>query len=202
VLKIRLMFLFTVFAIMVPASVMAEGFADLYIGFAQSQEQDLSTTIGGTSTDDKAEFQGDISGGYRLGYWFEKMPVGIALDLSYFEQDIEDLADLSVMAVSPLLMLKVPLHKSAEFPNGEWQPYVGAGMGFFMSELEPDGAGDKNEQSDWGLDARCGIKKFFQYNVALLIEYRYTQFTPEFDSEIDEFDLQTHHALFGVSVTF
>jgi hypothetical protein len=196
------MCLFTVFVLMVPVSAGAEGFADLYIGFVQGQEQDLMVTNGDTSTDEKVEFEGNISTGYRIGYWSETLPYGIALEISYFRQDIEDLAELQVIPITPLLMLRIPVLKSAEFPNGEWQPYIAVGPGFFISELKPEATNNKDEQSDLGWDARGGLKKFFVHNVALFVEYRYTHFAPEFDKVIKEFDMETHHALFGLTVNF
>ena len=99
-------------------------------------------------------------------------------------------------------MLRIPLLKSAEFPAGEWQPYAGVGPGFFMSELKPEANGDKYDESVFGLDARCGLKKFFVPNFGLFLEYRYTDFSLEVDPAVKEFDMQTHHALFGISVNF
>ena len=202
-LRIKSIVLFTVLALMVPVAVMAEGFSDLYIGFAQSQDQDLMVTSGATTSDEKAEFEGGISAGYRIGYWFETMPyVGLAMEISYFEQNIEDVADFKVIPISPLLMLRIPLLKSAEFPSGEWQPYAGVGPGFFMSKLKSKASNEKYDETDIGLDARCGLKKYLVPNFGLFLEYRYTQFSPEFEPAVKEFDMQTHHALFGITVNF
>ena len=202
-MKLNSIFFFLILTLMVPVSGMAEGFADLYIGYAQSMEQDITVANGAANNEEKAEFDGGISAGYRIGYWPESMPyVGVALEFSYLEQNIKDEADLRVIPITPLLMLRIPLLKSDEFPTGEWQPYAGVGPGIFLSELKPEATGDKNEQTDIGLDARFGVKKLLVHNFGLFLEYRYTHFSPEFDPEVKEFDMQTHHALFGISVNF
>lgn len=200
-MKQKTTILIAVLLIMMPASVLAEGFSDLYIGYAQSQDQDISGSVGNITT--KAEFEGGISAGYRIGYWPESIPfVGFAMEISYLEQNIKDEADLRVIPITPLLMLRIPLFKSDEFPYGEWQPYLGVGPGIFMSTLKPEAGDDDYGETDVGLDARCGVKWFLVHNFGLFLEYRYTQFSPEFDAVIQEFDVQTHHALFGISVNF
>ena len=134
-MKIRSLFLITVLALMVPVSAMAEGFSDLYVGFAKSQNQDL--TAGNILIEEETEFEGGISAGYRIGYWLESAPyVGLALEVSYFEQDVEDFAELGIIPITPMLMLRIPLLKSPEFPTGEWQPYVGVGPGIAAEGLE------------------------------------------------------------------
>jgi hypothetical protein len=200
--KIKTIFLFTIFALIIPTSVMAEGFADLYIGFSQSQEQDLTITIADTPSDEKGEFEGNIACGYRIGYWFEPTPFGIALEISYFTQDIEDVADLSIIPISSLMMLRIPLLKSSEFPSGKWQPYAGVGPSFFLSRVKTEASDKKYNESDFGLDVRGGLKMYFVRNFGLFLEYRYTHFLPEFDPAIEEFDLETHHALLGITINF
>jgi len=204
VFKIKSLFnTILVLALLAPAPVMAERFADLYFGAAQGQDKDITVTSDDLSKIVKVDFENHFTMGYRMGYWSEAAPwIGIALEVSYFNQDINDLADLRIIPITPLLMLRVPLSISAEFPDGEWQPYVAGGAGFFISELKVEGTDDKDQQSDFGLDLRGGLKKYFTPNFALFVEYRYTLFTPEFDSLIKKFDLETHHALIGLTVNF
>jgi opacity protein-like surface antigen len=201
-MKFRLLLLLTALALVLslPGSSMAEGFSDLYLGMAFTQNETITVAQGTGNVTGEIDFDDVIVLGYRLGYWFERLPwMGMGLDISYFGPGIDSTTDLTIIPITPLLMLRSQLLKSARYPTGEWQPYVAVGPGIFYSRID---AGDYDD-TQWviGLDARAGLKKMFSSNFGAFVEYRYTTFSPEFDDPIvDRFDIVTHHAVIGISV--
>jgi opacity protein-like surface antigen len=156
--------------------------------------------------------------GGRLGYWFEKLPwLGVSLDLSYFKAEGEK-AEFDVIPLSLLLMLRLPLFKSEEFPNGRIQPYGAIGPGLFSYYAKADFQPTLPEKIsaydvDIGLDLRAGLSWQFHRNWAIFGEYRYTavkidftqgDFLPIFSGsdESAETHLKTNHFLLGISYRF
>jgi opacity protein-like surface antigen len=190
-----------VLTLSIPATGMAESFADLYLGAAISQNVTVDYRDENGPASGELDFDNVFTIGYRMGYWFERARwIGIGLDLSYFKHELNG-ADLSVFPLSPLLMFRLPLLRSDRYPTGEWQPYVAVGPGLFYSKFNRG----RNDQEEFnvGLDARGGIKKMFLNNFGVFLEYRYTQFRPDYSPLIlDKVDIKTHHALAGISVNF
>jgi hypothetical protein len=134
-----------------PAS--AEWFGDLYLGGAFTENSDLTAkgSFNGSPFEITARdvrFDSSVTGGGRLGYWFEKLPwLGLGLDIAYFAPNISaqsvdtnvklggvatnigsvpfDRVKLDVTDVSFDLMLRWPgLVASSQFPKGRLQPYL------------------------------------------------------------------------------
>jgi opacity protein-like surface antigen len=233
---------------MVPAAARAEGFFDLYLGaaFPQDNPVDVHTddpvlNAGAPATDGEVfraayptgrdfNWETSPSVGLRGGYWFEfadEFPsfLGVALDLSYYGAfEDTDFAEINVWAtpITPLLMLRLPLGYSEEFPGGRVQPYAAVGPGFTLSAASADlsnlgiGMDDFEDVSfDVGLDARAGLAVQLSHSFALFSEYRYTYLKPHFEDTVDDaggtgFEtsvdikpkLQTHHLVFGASFRF
>jgi opacity protein-like surface antigen len=233
---------------MVPEAARAEGFLDIYFGagFPQDNEVDVDTDDpalnSATASPDGATFRAAYpesrdfewetspSMGIRGGYWFEfdelgPSFLGIGLDLSYYRAfEDTDFAEINVWAtpMTPLLMLRLPLGYSEDFPGGRVQPYVAVGPGFTLSAASADlsnlgiGMDDFEDVSfDVGLDARGGLAVQLSQGFALFGEYRYTYLEPHFDDTVDDFggtgfetdvdidpELATHHIVFGASFRF
>jgi len=201
-MKFNLLLTILALVLSLPGSSMAEGFSDLYLGMAFTEDENVTIAQETGTFTGEIDFDKEIVLGYRIGYWFERLPwMGISLEVSYFEPGVDRDNDLTIIPITPLLMLRVPLLKSAQYPTGEWQPYVAIGPGIFYSRIDI-GAYD-DTQWDVGLDVRAGLKKMFSSNFGVLVEYRYTTFSPEFDDPIvDDFEIETHHAVIGISVNF
>src|SRR5262249_53640450 len=124
-----------------PAS--AEWFFDLYGGGAFTQDADI-TFRGETTIDDKVKFDTVATGGIRLGYWVDGLGIpwlGLALDGSYFAPKARDSVldtRLEVVPISSLVMFRAPLFRSPAFPNGQVQPYVGAGPSLVIADVKID----------------------------------------------------------------
>jgi opacity protein-like surface antigen len=209
-----------------PAQALAEGFIDIYGGWASTRDADVDVSIsssglGFVSTEsdtEKVDFGSSYTLGARVGYWFEKFPyVGIAGDLSYFRAENKTV-EIQVVPISLLLMLHCPLFKSEKFPHGRIQPYAGIGPGFFLSvsdvDLRPTLPKSVSGTSfDVGLDLRAGIAWQFHKHLALFGEYRYTDFTVDLEQtdvlyglagtkETMKTQLSTNHFLIGISYRF
>lgn len=216
---------------MVPTLVSAEGFIDLYGGVASTQDADVSVEerspfFAPAEVSRNVDFDTSITFGGRFGYWFESAPwLGLALDVSTFQAEGKNV-DITLFPVSPLLMVRLPLLTSDEFPKGQLQPYVGVGPGLFISDFEVDFRPTVEEKvSEWivdvGLDARAGLAWQIHRRFALFGEYRFTHVNLEFEEEgcltfacafvpfaaeatkrTAETTLDTHHFLIGVSFRF
>jgi opacity protein-like surface antigen len=197
-----------------PAIVCAENFADLFVGGAFTEDDDIafSNSLGVEGKLDE-NFENSFTFGYRMGHYFEDIPwLGIAAEVSWFRSEIDeefissDDTKMDIIPFSALLMLRLPLMQSSEFPYGKYQPYVGAGPSAFISDMD---LGDFDDSSiDIGWDLRVGFLTMFAPNFAFFFEYRYTSFEPEFEDIIDGVEYQiepefdTHHALVGLSYRF
>jgi opacity protein-like surface antigen len=166
--------------------------------------------------------------GFRGGYWFEFEEIGpsflgVGLDLSFYRAfEDSNIAELEawLTPLTPLLMLRAPLGYSEDFPGGRVQPYIAVGPGFTLAyaeaEIEELIPSEDFDTSGFGVgfDGRLGLAIQLSRSFALFGEYRYTYVEPHFEEEIEiagppfetdveiEPELETHHALFGVSFRF
>lgn len=183
----------------------AEGFVDLRVGGAFTENGDVDISAGPLSVGFETEYEDSVTGGVRGGYWFEPLPwLGLAADVTYFGPD-DDTAggpELDVIPISPLLMARVPIAKSEEYPYGQVQPFLGIGPGIFISLVDFDPGDD--ESVDVGVDLHAGVNVQLTRMVSVFAEYRYTYFEPEFEIQgVDiEPELSTHHAAVGVGFHF
>ncbi len=120
-------------------------------------------------------------------------------------------AKLRVVPITPLVMLRLPLLQSPEYPAGRLQPYVAAGPGFFVLDTTVRVASGLGPQEvsetgvDIGADLRAGVAWNFTPNWAIFGEYRFTHFsvspsrnTPGGRISTD-FDIDTNSFLAGIS---
>ncbi len=150
-------------ALSVPAS--AEWFADLFVGPAFTQNDDLVISQTGLKAKLKdVAFDNSVSFGGRVGYWFESTPyLGLGLDVSHFRPDIGKQTvtgclsgafavlygisgcapgagllriDLAVTGISFDALLRWPLLTSKEFPKGRLQPYLTDGPTIFVARAK------------------------------------------------------------------
>ena len=188
-----------------PAS--AEWFLDAYGGASMTSDADV-TVRNGTTVDDKVKFDTEAMGGGRLGYWLEGLPwLGVAGDVSYFAPAGQGTAAdtrLEVVPLSPLVMFRLPLLESPEFPKGRLQPYLGVGPGFFLNSVEVDVPGLGEESTDWqfevGVDARAGIAFMITPVIGTFVEGRYTWFSTNPGGRSTEFDIETIHVAGGITI--
>jgi hypothetical protein len=206
---------FITLILFIPKTSDAEWFGDIYLGMHDTNADDLAIRFNGnvvqTPTDSDT---GSIFGG-RIGYWFERLPwLGLAIDGSVFQVDFDEV-DISIAPIAALLMARLTLNKSDEHPKGKYQPYIGFGPGYFfagMSEFIPNAAPTDSvlDDSSWdfGFDGRVGIACFFWKNLGILLEYRYTKFSPTFQRHAAsgtftlEPTLRTNYVSIGVSFRF
>jgi opacity protein-like surface antigen len=218
-------------AVMTPVTdgARAEGFVDIRVGGAVTQDTDGTAKIGPAGgppqlvSSTTVKFEAGVSVGVRGGYWLNSVPwLGLAFDLSYFDPD-EDASEpvkFGVFPISGLLMLRYPLLKDSDYPRGRLQPYAGVGPGAFVTTARLDGNPAGTEVSidttvAAGLDVRGGVNFLFTGwespgSLAIILEYRFTHFEPSdfkgnlgdlrIDLESDQWN--THHIVAGLGWCF
>jgi len=217
-----------------PAS--AEWFADLFAGLSLTRDHDLKLNDQGIGqgTYESVEFDRSLAWGGRFGRYFDSVPfVGLAVDFFRFYPDIGGQSvqlrgcffpggcgsgrggtgslDVETTSVSVDLMLRLPLWKSTEAPQGRVQPYVAVGPPFFITTITPRNTRNfRNHDDDtdysFGFKAAAGVAVQVYSNLALFGEYRFTHVSPEVelhDANLNRTtlrtDLDTHSALVGIS---
>jgi hypothetical protein len=194
-------------SVLAPRPASAEWFLDGYGGASITADADV-TLRGGTTIDDTVKFDTEATGGARLGYWLGGLRwLGFAADVSYFApagQGSTVETRLEVVPITPLVMFRLPLLDSPEFPSGRLQPYLAAGPGFFLTRLKVDVPGLGEQRSDWqfevGADARAGIVFMFTPGFGTFVEGRYTVFSTNPGGQNTDFDIETLHVLGGITI--
>jgi opacity protein-like surface antigen len=206
------LFASTLLAIATSAVARAEGFVDLRVGGSFTEDADTELTVLGVPVGSgDADIEDSVTGGGRAGYWFDSLPwVGLAADASYFAADSDPgTAEIDVIPVSPLLMLRAPVAQTEEFPHGRLQPFLGVGPGIFITEIDAD-SGYRDDELDVGVDLHAGAKVLVTPQVGLFLQYRFTSFEADYSDTIPavgvpietEIDLDTHHVAGGVAFHF
>jgi opacity protein-like surface antigen len=217
-----------------PAS--AEWFADLFAGLSLTRDHDLKLNDQGIGqgTYESVEFDRSLAWGGRFGRYFDSVPfVGLAVDFFRFYPDIGGQSvqlrgcffpggcgtgrggtgslDVQTTSVSVDLMLRLPLWKSADAPQGRVQPYVAVGPPFFITTITPRNTRNfRNHDDDtdysFGFKAAAGVAVQVYSNLALFGEYRFTHVSSEVelhDANLNRTtlrtELDTHSALLGIS---
>jgi len=197
--------------VVAPTLAAAEWFADLYLGAAFTQRHEVTTeTPTGTTSHPDIGFNRSAAFGGRAGYWFDI--VGVGVDASHFRPDTVPSSlkrfDFYVTPLSLDLMVRWPLLSSTEHPHGRLQPFVAAGpVAAYVEGKDTTNFAPAN-QFDAGFffrgQAEAGVVWEFRPNLGLLAEYRFTHFSPDlhFTGGRLQTDLDTHYALFGLSLRF
>lgn len=217
-----------------PAS--AEWFADLFAGLSFTRDHDLKLNDQGIGqgTYESVEFDRSLAWGGRAGRYFDSLPfLGLGLDFFRYYPDIGGQSvqlrgcffpggcgtgrggtgslDVETTSVSVDLMLRLPLWKSTEAPQGRVQPYVAVGPPLFITTITPRNTRNfRNHDGDtdysFGYKAAAGVAVQVFSNLALFGEYRFTHVSPEVelhDANLNRTtlrtDLDTHSALVGIS---
>ena len=203
-----------------PVIAAAETFCDVYFGTSLINPDDSYIKLNGTTLYAESESKAYAVFGFRYGTWLDNIPcLGVALDLSLNGAVMGD--ELKpfgrIWSGSTLAMLRLPLLKSKEFPNGQLQPYIAVGPGFFLTTITkvvgPPEVSDFDwfcdESLDLGLDVRTGLSWGLpETKMRLFVEYRYSQFEADFERSIPDGTLsfkptlQMHYLLLGLGITF
>jgi len=198
---------------MVAAPALAQWQVDAYLGAPFFRGEDIRV-----HGDDGSAVQlfgdiddsGEVAGGTRVGYWWSldaPLDLGLAVDASGVFGELGN-ADHNFVPVTALIMARLRLVASEEFPGGRLQPYVGAGPSVVWSEL--DLGLFEDSQVDIGADVRGGVRFGLIGGLGIFGEYRYTYFAPEYEDDLFgldasarvSLDSSTHHMNFGFSWAF
>jgi len=218
-----------------PAS--AEWFADLYAGPSFTGHHDLKLDDRGVgrSTFRNVDFDTALSWGIRFGHYFDSLPfLGLAADFFQFYPNVRPQSvrvegclslgscgggqvgtgslDITETAFSVDLMLRLPLIKKDNAPNGLLQPYIAIGPPLFLTTVDPRNTRlFRNHNSDtdlsFGYKAAGGLAFQVYQSLVLFAEYRFTHVAADVNLQDSvsaakatlRSDLNTHSALFGIS---
>lgn len=159
----------------------AEWFADLYVGPAITQNEDvrfkLLPPFSPKFTLNNMSFDTSVSFGGRFGHWFESFPyLGLGLDVFHFSPDLSSQRvhvcgpvgcftdpnihfDLAATSISFDAMLRWPLLTSKDFPKGQLQPYLTIGPAIFIArgkDLVATGGPATRSDTDISVGAKTG----------------------------------------------
>jgi len=194
----------------------AEPFVDLLLGVSWTPDSELDRSTAMSSMTLDASWDESIAVGVRGGYWFEGPLrwLGVAGEIGYFQPETKLMgADLQydVVTFTPLLMARLPLLTSEQWPAGRLQPYAAIGAAGFLAELNADDAIASEPESDFdvGADVRGGVAFPLRSWLTFFVEYRFTYFSVnQFVSPISGAgteigtDLRTHHLDAGFGFRF
>jgi hypothetical protein len=219
-----------------PRPAHAEWFADVFGGLSFTQSSDLKLNDHGIGqgTFEDVEFDTALAWGGRAGRFFDSIPfLGLGLDFFRYYPYIAPQSvqlrgcfypggcgsgrggtgsfEVETTAVSVDLILRLPLLRSEDAPQGRVQPYVAAGPPVFMTTITPRHTRNfRNHDSDTdfsiGYKLAGGVAVQVYKNLALFGEYRFTHVSPEVElrdasnrKTTLRTELDTHSALFGIS---
>jgi len=150
---------------------------DIYLGGAFTDESTLSIDTFAVSADFQADWDSSVTGGIRVGHWFAGSLrwFGLAADLSYFRPQFEGgLAELHMVPITPMVMLRIPVLQAEGYEAGRLQPYAAVGPGLFTAVLTSDVVSGAQVGFDVGLDVRAGLSILLAPKFGLFAEYRRT----------------------------
>jgi hypothetical protein len=202
-----------------PNQSQAEVFSDLYIGASvtsdSSYKVDGVTQEPGVLCGSQCGTAKSPIGGLRIGYFVERFPwLGVAGDISYFIQawGIQSAYEITSIPISALVMFRLPLIKSPEYPNGRAQPYLAVGPSLFITTAElasgwaflGTGHVDSDTSVDPGVDARVGMRLIASEWISVVLEYRLTFLSPAWRVEGHKVEttLRTNHFIIGLGIHY
>lgn len=193
-------------ALTAPAA--ADGFLDLYGGAAFTRDDDIDVSGGVGNGSIGVEIENSPALGGRLGLWLEAIPVlGGAVDVSAYNADGKDAfdpADIDIVPLSALVLLRIPVLEGGKFPEGRVQPYAGVGPSLVISTLDLAPVFDDETELDLGVDARLGVAGMLSPRFGLFFEWRYLHFEPRYDGGASRLatEISTHLLQAGLRVRF
>jgi hypothetical protein len=215
----------------------AEWFADVYAGVSLTDKDDIKVVSQGAghATYRDVEFDKGLAYGLRFGRYFDAVPfLGLAVDYYSFWPNISPQSvrvdgcpidqggcgtnkigfgsyDLTVMALSLDVFLRLPLFRSESAPGGRVQPYVLGGAPVFLSTLTPRTTrlfrnADGDTDISFGYKYGAGLAVYVYKNLMVFGEYRFTHVEHEFEIRdasaaraTFRTDLDSHTGLVGLS---
>ena len=213
------------------APAFAGWFGDLYAGAAYTRRSDVTLVVRPPGLDFDHTFQevkwdSSPEFGARLGYWFDALPwYGVGIDVFHFNADIPmQTVDSNIMGIgpTPATLQKIDISTTGfgldlvrlRYRGERWEPYATAGAALFRVRAQNVGNGELTSDAAtdraWGVKLGAGLSWKMSRDVALFGEYRFTHVTaePTLKGTITgasvpmHFDLNTHHVVAGVSLSF
>lgn len=226
--------------VLAAAPARAEWFADVYAGYAYTLDSDMTVhTPTGLSIYRDVEYDRALDNaliyGGRFGRYLDAAPfLGFGVDLFTFTPTIgaqqvridgcvpsggcgggqggTGHIAVDVVALSLEVMLRLPLFKSDKAPWGRLQPYVSAGVPFYMTTVTPRTTvqfKNQDDDTDYSFGYKLGAGLAFQLvsNLMVFAEYRYISADASVELRDSNtlrrapvrLDLDTHAGVVGLS---
>lgn len=224
--KVLVLLLFALAVLIWPVGpTWAEWFGDLYLGGAFTGRRDVN--VGEKDMFRNVRFDTSRAVGGRVGYWIDDFEyLGAALDVLHFRPDISSQTvrlttfetgptrfakmDVSVTALSFDLLIRYPLLRDDQFPQGRLQPYVLVAPLVAITKVDDTtNFGPPPRQSHVsspaGFSVGTGLFWQFHKHLGVFGEYRYFQFSPAFrfvPSTDVKFTVNSHLLVGGLSFRF
>lgn len=188
----------------------AEWFGDVYVGATLTNKDDIKVRSEGPghATYRDVEFDTGLAYGGRFGRYFDAVPfLGLGVDYFNFMPNIsaQDVRvdgcplsscvtntkisfgsyDISAIALSLDVFLRLPLFRSETAPGGRVQPYLLAGAPLFITSFTPRNSNlfrnaDGDTDLSFGYKGGAGVAVYVFRNLMVFGEYRYTHVEHEF----------------------
>lgn len=185
-----------------------------------------NATLLGVTLDDSASWGG------KAGVWFNQFRDALPMDLDFgLQLDVTNYypsqgggqsvgasgSILGIPAVSGTtsqvnfqstvfavnFLTRVPMAVSPEYPNGEWFPYLGVGIG--MQRTAYTATGGSGEAWDHAYQALGGVQYMLTPAIGLYAEYKYTmseQLIRNIGTQDGRYDFNVSHIVAGLAWHF
>jgi hypothetical protein len=178
----------------------AEGFIQLSVGSAFTDDADFKFDFGGASiTVEDVEFEDSVSVDLGGGAFFSVIPfldLGLQAGIGYYQPTVDTAAgfddlEFNMIPFSVIGMVRIPLFKSDRLPHGLIQPYVGIGPAFVISYLEIDDiGGDASAVGfDVGFDLRAGLNIQLTKLLGIFVQYKRIEVDSTLTDSSDDLDI-------------
>jgi hypothetical protein len=124
-----------------------------------------------------------------VAYWFARVPVlGVGLDCSSSRVTFGD-AHMTMTAISPCLLLRIPLCKSRAFERGRIFPYMGVGLAFESLEGPVDVFFEETDRQlkSVGFLGKIGLEFIIVGGLSGFVEARYMTCAFTYDNVDEEY---------------
>ncbi len=185
-------------------------FAGVFGGYSWSQDQDAKSElpvggVSGTSVLKSLDVHNGPAFGGRIGFWLKThRSVGVAIDATHFDGDIDRQTALLILSPDPTAASGILGTPDMRISNtlvsfdlilrhrgGRFTPYIVAGPGMMFSDLDEGGffGTAKQEKSEMTFGYKVGGGASYKLSDAmhLFMEYRYLHASPEYklDQSVD-----------------
>ena len=204
-------------------------YVSIFGGYAMPGKTDVPITSPAINTTVKSvELNDSLTYGLKAGIWsnaFRDMTnfdFGLQLDVTRFQPSQaggQNRATSSTVAGVPItfttghihmdstlvtanLLARLPIGVSPEYPNGEWYPYAGAGIG--MQRTDYNATGGSGSATDLAYQFLGGLQYMITSKLGLYVEYKYSisEQNIKVGNQDGKYNFNVSHFVGGIALHF